>query len=80
MPATHAINVSLYAKPLYDAVNDFEPVSLIATGPYMLVVNPAVPASSVKDLIAFAKARPAHLSSETQPSDICRIPARPAPR
>jgi tripartite-type tricarboxylate transporter receptor subunit TctC len=62
VPATHAINVSLYSKPLYDAVKDFEPVTLIATGPYMLVVNPSVSAASVKDLIALAKAKPGALN------------------
>ncbi len=62
VPATHAINVSLYKKPLYDAVKDFSPVVLLATGAYMLVAHPAVPARSVKDLIAYAKAHPRQLS------------------
>ena len=62
VPATHAINVTLYAKPLYDAVKDFAPIILIATGPYMLVASPSVPARSVKDLIALAKARPGQLN------------------
>lgn len=58
VPATHAINVTLYAKPPYDAVKDFAPVALIATGPYLLAVNPALPARTVKELIALAKSRP----------------------
>ena len=58
VPATHAINVSLYAKPPYDAVNDFSPVALLATAPYMLVANNALPARSIKELIALAKSKP----------------------
>ena len=62
VPATHAINVSLYKKPPFDAVKDFAPISLIATGAYMLSVNPSLPARSVKELIALAKARPGKLN------------------
>ena len=62
VPATHAINVSLYAKPPYDAVNDFSPVALLATAPYMLVANNAVPARSVKELIALVKSKPGQLN------------------
>jgi len=62
VPATHAINVSLYSKPPFDAVKDFAPISLIATGAYMLVVNPLLPAKSVKELISLAKARPGKLN------------------
>ncbi|MBI3067329.1 MAG: tripartite tricarboxylate transporter substrate binding protein [Betaproteobacteria bacterium] len=62
VPATHAINVTLYTKPPYDAVRDFAPIALIATGPYMLVVNPSLPARSVKELLALAKARPGRLN------------------
>ena len=62
VPATHAINVSLYSKPPFDAVKDFSPISLIATGAYMLVANPSLPAKNVKDLIALAKSRPGQLS------------------
>ncbi len=62
VPATHAINVSLYAKPPYDAVNDFAPVALLATAPYMLVANNAVPVRSVKELIALAKSKPGQLN------------------
>jgi len=62
VPATHAINVTLYSKPPYDAVKDFATVALIATGPYMLAVNPALPARSVKELIVLAKAKPGQLN------------------
>jgi len=62
VPATHAINVSLYSKPPFDAVKDFAPISLIATGAYMLVANPSLPAKSIKELIGIAKAKPGQLS------------------
>src|SRR6185436_14736229 len=51
-------NPSLYAKVPYDAVRDFEPISLMALGPNVLVVHPSLPVKSVKDLIALAKAQP----------------------
>src|SRR3954470_7042128 len=51
-------NPGLYAKVPYDAVRDFEPISLMALGPNVLVVHPSLPVKSVKDLIALAKAQP----------------------
>jgi tripartite-type tricarboxylate transporter receptor subunit TctC len=59
---TFAVNPALYPKLPYDVLKDFQAVSLIATVPNMLVVNAAVPAHSVKDLIALAKARPGELN------------------
>ena len=59
---THAINPSLYAKMPYDHVKDFAPVILVAGVPNVLVVNPAVPAQSVAELIAYAKANPGRLN------------------
>jgi tripartite-type tricarboxylate transporter receptor subunit TctC len=59
---THAINLALYPKIGYDPVRDFTPISLVATLPLALVVNAAVPARSVKELIALAKARPGELN------------------
>jgi tripartite-type tricarboxylate transporter receptor subunit TctC len=58
----HAINATLFRKLPYDAVKDFAPISLIATQPSVLVVNTAVPAKSVKELIALAKAKPGQLN------------------
>jgi tripartite-type tricarboxylate transporter receptor subunit TctC len=52
---------SLYRKLSYDAARDFAPISLAAIGPNLLVVHPSVPAKSVKELIALAKARPGQL-------------------
>jgi tripartite-type tricarboxylate transporter receptor subunit TctC len=45
----------------YDAIRDFAPISLIATGPFLLLVHPSVPAKSVKELIALDKAAPGKL-------------------
>jgi tripartite-type tricarboxylate transporter receptor subunit TctC len=57
----HAINASLYAKLNYDFIKDFAPVSLLASTPNIVVVHPSVPAKSVKELIALARARPGQL-------------------
>ena len=51
-------NPSLYKKVPYDPLKDFEPVSLMALGPNILVVHPSLPVHSVPDLIAAAKAKP----------------------
>jgi tripartite-type tricarboxylate transporter receptor subunit TctC len=59
--ATHAIAPNLYAKPGYDPIRDFSPITLLAIAPTVLCVNPSVPANSVKELIAMAKARPGEL-------------------
>ena len=60
--APNAINVSLFAKMPYDPVTDFEPVSLVAVTPNILVVHPALPVKTTKHLIALAKARPGTLN------------------
>ena len=57
----HAVNPSLYAKLPYDTLHDFAPVAMIATLPNLLVVHPSVPANTVADLIAMAKAKPGGL-------------------
>ena len=57
-----AINVSLYPKIGFDPVKDFAPVVLIASQPNILVVNPSVPARSVKELVALAKSKPGQLN------------------
>jgi tripartite-type tricarboxylate transporter receptor subunit TctC len=49
---------SLYAKPTYDPIRQFEAISLLAFAPNVLVVHPSVPAKTMKDLIALAKAKP----------------------
>ncbi len=60
--ATHAINPTLYAKIPYDPVKDFTPVALVVQVPNILVVNPSVPAKSVKELIELARAKPGTLN------------------
>ena len=56
------INPALNSKLPYDAVKDFAPVSLLVLNPQILVVHPAVPVNSVKELVALAKARPGQLN------------------
>jgi tripartite-type tricarboxylate transporter receptor subunit TctC len=58
----NAVNVSLYSKLSYDPVNDFAPVSLLASMANLLVVHPSVPAQSVRELIALAKSKPGQLN------------------
>lgn len=60
--ATHGINKSLYAKMPYDPVKDFEPVSLVASTPSVLMVHPSVPVNSVAELVSHAKANPGKLN------------------
>jgi tripartite-type tricarboxylate transporter receptor subunit TctC len=57
-PPAFTINASLLPKLPYDALRDFAPVSLLNINPQVLVVNPSVPARSVRQLVALAKARP----------------------
>ncbi|MEO7728499.1 MAG: tripartite tricarboxylate transporter substrate binding protein, partial [Burkholderiales bacterium] len=60
--ASHAINPTLYSKLPYDTLNDLAPVSLLAEYPFVITVHPSVPAKSIKELIAFAKAHPGQLA------------------
>jgi len=60
--ANHAINPSLYANLPYDTLRDFAPITLMAQYPYILTVHPSLPAKSVREFIALAKARPGQLS------------------
>ncbi len=60
--STHAVNPSLFANMPYDAVKDFAPITLVAVTPNVLVVNPSLPVTSVRELIAYAKANPDKLS------------------
>jgi len=56
------VNMSLYAHVPYDAVKDFAPITMVAFSPNVLVVNPSVPAKSVKELIDLIKAKPGKYS------------------
>lgn len=60
-PTTLAINPASYKKLPYDALRDLTPISQIASVPSVLVVHPSVPAKSVKELIALARARPGEI-------------------
>ena len=60
--SSHVINASLYEKLPYDPIKDFTPVSEVASYMLVLVVHPSVPAASVKELVAFATAKPDGLS------------------
>jgi tripartite-type tricarboxylate transporter receptor subunit TctC len=56
--SSYVVNPSLYAHNPYDAFKDFAPVTLAAASPNILVVNPSIPAKSVKELIALVQANP----------------------
>jgi tripartite-type tricarboxylate transporter receptor subunit TctC len=56
------VNPSLYAKLPFDTIKDFERVTMVACAPHVLAVHSSVPANSVKELIALAKAKPRFLN------------------
>ena len=58
----NAVNPTLYSKLPFDAVRDLTPVALIATVPAVLLASPALPAKSVKELVALAKSKPGTLT------------------
>jgi tripartite-type tricarboxylate transporter receptor subunit TctC len=60
--SSHTINPKLYDKLPFDVERDFVPVSVAALIPQILVVHPSVPASTVKEVIALAKAQPGKLN------------------
>jgi tripartite-type tricarboxylate transporter receptor subunit TctC len=57
-----AINTSLYSRLSYDPIKDLAPITLVGTVPNILIVNPALPANSVKELIALAAKSPGKIS------------------
>jgi tripartite-type tricarboxylate transporter receptor subunit TctC len=60
--ASFTVNATLYPKLPFDPVRDFTPVTLVASGPGMLVTHPSLPVRNLKELIALAKAKPGALS------------------
>jgi tripartite-type tricarboxylate transporter receptor subunit TctC len=60
--SSFAINPSYYRKVGYDAIKDFAPIALTAVSPHVLSVNPSMPATSVKELIALVKKKPGKYS------------------
>lgn len=59
---TLAINPSLYEKLPYDALRDFAPITLAVLQPHVLVIHPSLPAKSVQELIAIARAQPGRMN------------------
>jgi tripartite-type tricarboxylate transporter receptor subunit TctC len=60
--STHAVAPSVYAKLEYDPIKDFAPISLMAVTPYLLAVNPSVPAKTLKELVDLMKSKPGQLN------------------
>jgi tripartite-type tricarboxylate transporter receptor subunit TctC len=58
VPTSHVINPSIYAKLPYDTANDFAPITMVASAPILMAVNPRVPAETVRSLVEAAKANP----------------------
>jgi len=58
---TNAISATLYAKLPFDPIEDFTPITLIGREPGVVVVNPAVPATTLEQFIAYVKERPAQV-------------------
>jgi tripartite-type tricarboxylate transporter receptor subunit TctC len=61
-PSSLSLSVAISKTPPYDLAKDFSPIVNVAISPYALVVNPSVPAKSLKEFIAYAKANPGKLS------------------
>jgi tripartite-type tricarboxylate transporter receptor subunit TctC len=66
----NAVSMSLFSNPGYDTIRDFAPVSWLVSGSFMLTMHPSVPARSVKELIAFARARPKEVNVATSGAGI----------
>ena len=70
------VNMSLYAHVPYDAVMDFAPITMVAYSPNVILVNPSVPANSIKELIELITANQTNtvsLDPELAPRRICRV-------
>ncbi len=61
-PSSLSLSVAISKAPPYDLAKDFSPIVNVAISPYALVVNPSVPAKSLKEFIAYTKANPGKLS------------------
>ncbi|MEO6270843.1 MAG: tripartite tricarboxylate transporter substrate binding protein [Lautropia sp.] len=60
--SSHAIAPAVYAKMPYDPLKDFAPISNVALTPYIITVNPAVPARTLSELVTYAKANPERIN------------------
>jgi tripartite-type tricarboxylate transporter receptor subunit TctC len=65
VPSTLALNSALYKKVNYDPIKDFAPITIAATAPNVLVVNPQVPAKTLAEFVALAKKKPGELTYGT---------------
>ena len=59
---THFVSAALYKKLPYDSVADFSPITQVTTAPNIIIVHPSLPAKTMKELIALAKARPGQIN------------------
>ena len=62
VPITHVTNSSLFAKVPFDPIEDFTPISMLASSPLMIVSSNSFPAKNISELVALAKARPGSLN------------------
>jgi tripartite-type tricarboxylate transporter receptor subunit TctC len=58
---THFVSAALHKKLVYDALNDYTPVTQLTSAPNVLVVHPSLPARTIKELVALAKAKPGQI-------------------
>jgi tripartite-type tricarboxylate transporter receptor subunit TctC len=65
VPSTLALNSVLYKKVNYDPIKDFAPITIAATAPNVLIVNPSVPAKVLTEFVALAKKKPGELTYGT---------------
>jgi len=76
--STMAANPSLYAKMNLDPPRDLTPIMQIASGPFVLAVNAALPVRTVKELIAVAKEKPGEIYFSARPGSVLRFSSRPS--
>ena len=69
----NAVSMSLFSKPGYEFARDFAAVSWLVSGSFMMTVHPSVPAKSVRELIALARARPGQINVATSGAGIFLI-------
>lgn len=62
VPSGYAVNPSMYPKLPYSADKDFAPITQLAASPLLVLVHPSLPATSIRELIALAKARPGQIN------------------
>ncbi len=63
MSSSSILQAALTARPQFDIERDLAPISVVTIGPFVLVVHPSIPVAGVKELVAFARARPGKLEN-----------------